>query len=147
MKNIARLIVAISVFLASASFISCEDAIITAEKLPAAARAFIEEYFPESAVSYVKKDKELTKTIFEVVLQDGTEMEFDGKGQWDNVDCKNRAVPAALIPTAITEYVNTNFPGQVIVKIDKEFHGYEIELSSDLDLKFDKDGKLIKVDD
>ena len=147
MKNIARLIVAISVFLASASFISCEDAIITAEKLPAAARAFIEEYFPETAVSYVKKDKELTKTTYEVVLQDGTEMEFNGKGQWDNVDCKNRAVPAALIPTAITEYVNTNFPGQVIVNIDKELHGYEIELSSDLDLKFDKDGKLIKVDD
>lgn len=126
---------------------SCKDVIITADKLPASAKTFIKEYFPESVVSYVKKDKELMKTTYEVVFQNGTEVEFDAKGQWDNVDCKNTAVPAKLIPATIAEYVKTSFPGQLIVKIDKESFGYEIELSSDLELKFNKEGKLIAVDD
>lgn len=37
--------------------------------------------------------------------------------------------------------------GQVIVKIDKETFGHEIELASGLELKFDKKGKQVNVDD
>ena len=33
------------------------------------------------------------------------------------------------------------------VKIDKERYGYEIELGNDLELKFDKNGKLLNIDD
>lgn len=132
---------------ASVSFVSCKDVIITADKLPATAQTFIKEYFPGSDISYAKKDKELTKTTYEVVLQDGTEIDFDSKGQWDKVDCKRAAVPAMLIPDAIATYVQTNFPGQTIVKIDKELFGYEIELLNDLELKFDKNGRLVNIDD
>jgi hypothetical protein len=35
----------------------------------------------------------------------------------------------------------------LIVKIDREAFGYEIELSSDLELKFDKNGKMLEIDD
>ena len=121
--------------------------IITADKLPATAQTFIKEYFPGSDISYAKKDKELTKTTYEVVLQDGTEIDFDSKGQWDKIDCKRATVPAKLIPDAIATYVQTNFPGQAIVKIDKELFGYEIELQNDLELKFDKNGRLVNIDD
>ena len=74
-------------------------------------------------------------------------MEFDRKGNWDNVDCQWESVPAALVPTEIATYVSTNFPGALIVKIDKERYGYEIELSNDLELKFNKSGKLFHIDD
>jgi hypothetical protein len=147
MKTILKLTLAIAAFAATASFVSCKDVIVTVDKLPAAAQAFLKEVFPESSISYVKKDKELTKTTYEVVFQDGSEVEFDSKGNWDNVDCKRSAVPASLVPEGIEEYVQTNFPGQAIVKIDKEPYGHEIELISDLELKFDKKGKLITVDD
>ena len=33
------------------------------------------------------------------------------------------------------------------MKIDKERHGYDIELSNDLELKFNKQGQLIGFDD
>lgn len=147
MRTLTKLFAALAAFFASAGFVSCKDLIITADKLPSAAQAFIKEYFPQSAVSYAKKDKELLKTTYEVVLQDGTEIEFDAKGQWDKVDCKRSAVPAALVPGIIAAYVQANFPGQTVVKIDKEPYGHEIELSGDLELKFDKNGKLLKVDD
>ena len=147
MKTITKLFAATAALFITASSASCKDVIITSGQLPAAAQSFIKEYFPKSAVSYAKKDVELMKTTYEIMLQDGSELEFDSKGQWDKVDCKRSAVPAALIPGAIAAYVESNFPGQVIVKIDKEPYGHEIEFLSDLELKFDKNGQLLNVDD
>ena len=133
--------------LASSTLVSCKDIIISPDKLPVAAQSFIKEYYPETAISYAKKDADLTKTTYEVTLQDGTEIDFNSKGEWDKVDCKRAAVPAALVPAFIAEYVQTSFPGQIIVKIDKERYGYEIELGNDLELKFDKNGNLLNIDD
>lgn len=147
MKMFTNLFAVMTLVSAATLLVSCKDAIMTTDKLPETAQSFIKEYFPENTVSYVKKDSELTKTTYEVVFQDGTEIEFDGKGQWDKIDCKRTAVPAALIPAAIADYVRQSFPGQVIVKIDKETLGHEIELASGLELKFDKKGKLVNVDD
>jgi len=51
------------------------------------------------------------------------------------------------VPATIAEYVKTNFPGTQIVKIDKERRGYEVELSNDIDLHFNSNGKLLYIDD
>ncbi len=141
------LILILTTLLAITGIISCKDSIITADRLPDAARSFINEYFAENTISYIKKDRGLANISYEVVLQDGTEIEFDKSGNWDSIDCKRNAVPAGLVPDAISEYVQVNFPGQLIVKIDREAFGYEIELSSDLELKFDKNGKMLEIDD
>ncbi len=147
MKSLTKPFVAIATLFALTSLVSCRDAIIPVDQLPAEARSFLQEYFAEKAVSYVKKDRELAKTTYEVVFQDGTEIDLDGKGRWDKVDGKRVAVPAALIPDAIADYVRQGFPGQEVVKIDLEPFGYEIELASGLELRFDKKGKLVNIDD
>lgn len=147
MKALSKLMVAIAAIVVSAPLASCKDTIISPDQLPAAAQAFIKEHFPESTISFAKKDAELSGTTYEVTLQDGTEIDFNGKGEWDNVDRKFAAIPGALVPAVIAEYVQTRFPGQIIVKIDKERYGYEIELGNDLELKFDKSGRLVSVDD
>ena len=141
------LILILTTILTITGIISCKDSIITADRLPDAAGSFINEYFAENTISYIKKDRGLANISYEVVLQDGTEIEFDKSGNWDSIDCKRNAVPAGLVPDAISEYVQVNFPGQLIVKIDREAFGYEIELSSDLELKFDKNGKMLEIDD
>lgn len=141
------LILILTTILTITGIISCKDSIITADRLPDAARSFINEYFAENTISYIKKDRGLANISYEVVLQDGTEIEFDKSGNWDSIDCKRNAVPAGLVTDAISEYVQVNFPGQLIVKIDREAFGYEIELSSDLELKFDKNGKMLEIDD
>jgi hypothetical protein len=56
-------------------------------------------------------------------------------------------VPAALVPAAILQYVKVNFAGCSVTKIDKEHHGYDIELSNDLELKFNHQGMLVGIDD
>ena len=123
------------------------DRIIPAEQLPATAKSFIQKTFPGQAVSFAKIDKDFGKTTYEVRLDNGVELEFDKKGNWDKVDCKFSAVPANLIPAAIADYVKAHFAGNKIVKIDKERHGYDVELSNDLELKFNRNGQLMEIDD
>ena len=98
-------------------------------------------------IAYATIDRDFGKTTYDVRLNDGTEVDFDSKGTWDKVDCGFSAVPAQLVPTAIANYVKANYAGATIVKIDKERHGYDIELSNDLELKFNKQGQLIGFDD
>ena len=128
----------------AASF--ADDRVIPAEQLPAAAQTFVKKMFPKSTIAYAEKDG-YTNPTYEVYLMNGTKVEFDRKGVWEKVDTQLEPVPAHLIPTAIVSYVKTNFAGIQIVKIDKEPYGFEIELSNNLDLKFNKAGALIAMDD
>ena len=123
------------------------DMIIPATQLPAAAQTFIQENFPGQAVSYAKLDRDFGKTTYEVCLNNGVELEFDKNGAMDKVDCHYSAVPANLVPATIANYVKTHFAGATVVKIDKERYGYDVELSNDLDLKFNAQGQFLRIDD
>ena len=116
-----------------------DDRMIPVSQLPATVNTFVTKNFPGKTITYAEKDVEFGGTKYDVMLNDGAKIEFDKKGNWDNVDCK--------VPAAIAQYVKTNFPGAKIVKIDKERHGYDIELSNDIELKFNKNGALIGMDD
>ena len=146
MKQMKYFFMALMCLMMSASCVA-DDRIIPVEQLPAAAKTFIQKNFPGKTISYAKIDRDGLKTIYEARLDDGTEVDFDKKGNWDKVDCEKKAVPASLIPAGIANYVKANFPGAFVVKIDKERYGYEIELSNDLELKFDKRGNLMNIDD
>ena len=78
-----------------------DDKIIPVEQLPAPAKTFVKKYFPQATIEYATKDTEFMGTTYEVRLSDGTEVDFDKKGNWDNVDCKTKAVPASLVPARI----------------------------------------------
>lgn len=123
------------------------DRMIPAEQLPATAKTFIQKTFPGQTIAYAQIDYDNFGKTYEVRLNNGTQVEFDTNGTWDKVDCYYSAVPANLVPTAIANYVKNHFAGSQIVKIDKERYGYEVELSNDLDLKFNKQGSLIAFDD
>jgi len=119
-----------------------DDRPIPAEQLPAAAKTFVKTHFKGQSITYAEKDA----TSYECRLSDGTEIDFDRKGNWDNVESSNKAIPSSLVPQAIQQYVKTKYGKHVITKIDKERYGYEIELSNDLDLKFTKKGQFIGID-
>ena len=65
---------------------ACDDKVIPAEQLPVAAQTYIEQNFPGSTVLIVKKDKELLSTTYEVQLDNGMELSFDGDGILSDVD-------------------------------------------------------------
>ena len=147
MKTTKLFIAAVACFFMQSVSIFAGDMIIPTNQLPAAAKTFVKTNFPGQTISYAKLDREFTGTRYEVRLNNGVELDFDKNGTWDKVDCNYSAVPAKLVPASIANYVKANFAGASIVKIDKERYGYDIELSNDLELKFNKNGKLMSIDD
>lgn len=128
---------------------ACADDVISrnVNDLPVAARTVLNKVFANTKVSYIKIDKDLFQsTSYEIQLVNGYEVSFDSKGNWIEVDCKQGEVPAYFIPTNIKKQVNDMFPGEKITKIDRDSREYEVELSNDVDLKFDKKGQLKEVD-
>ena len=143
MKRMRLFFIALlSMMVTSVAF--ADDKPIPVEKLPAAARTFVDTNFPGKKILYAEKDW----NSYECRLDDGTKIDFTSKGEWKQVDCHGMsAVPAVLVPEAIKQYVETNFSNCMITKIDKERHGYDIELSNDLELRFNRQGALIGMDD
>jgi len=145
--KITHLLMTALVAVAASAVCLADDRPIPVEQLPAAAKAFVKEHFPENPIVYAKIDIEMQKTEYEARLNDGSKVEFDEQGNWKEVDCHYKAVPTALVPKTVAEYVQAKFPDIAITKIARKWYGYEVELLSDLDLRFDKEGAFIGFDD
>lgn len=145
--KITHLLMTALVAIATSAVCLADDRPIPVEQLPAAAKAFVKEHFPENPIVYAKIDIEMQKTEYEARLNDGSKVEFDEQGNWKEVDCHNKAVPTALVPKTVAEYVQAKFPDIAVTKIARKWYGYEVELLSDLELRFDKEGAFIGFDD
>ncbi len=119
---------------------------ITKDPTPAITE-FVKTYFPKANVLIVKPEWD----EYEVRLSDGTQLEFTRDFEWKKIDCEHSntytAVPAELVPEQISSYVKTNFANQSIIKIEKKRRGWEIELNSELEIKFNKNFVVTKIDD
>lgn len=119
-----------------------------AKQLPLTARNFINQYFSKPQISHIKIETNiLGSKKYEVLLTDRTEIDFDSNGNWTEVDCKKVAVPEALVPASVKEYVKTNFPRETITKIERKSSGVEVELANDYSLKFNSKGRFVSMDD
>lgn len=118
-----------------------------ASTLPAAAQTTLKKNF-KADVSVVKIDKDFGRiSEYEVVLTDGTEVSFDAKGNWKEVETSaSKAVPDYFVLKPIRDYVKKNHAGTRIVGIEKERGGYEVTLSGGIDIKFNREGAFLKYD-
>ncbi len=108
------------------------------DRLPEASRAFIGTNITRTNPVEIEIDRDDTGArIYEVEFADGTEIEFDAKGDWIKYDAADGySVPATLIPRHISEYVTVNYPDRVIKQIKRSKNGYAIEITGDIDLYF-----------
>lgn len=146
MKKLSFLLLACVISLCACNSRAGNDRLIQVNQLPATAQQLIKKHFPNRTVSVVKEDKDLTSKDYEVIFANGDKIDFDNKGNWDNIDCKSTAVPDALVPAPILKYVRANYPAVSIISIDKDRRDIEIELSNRMDLKFDLKYNLIDID-
>lgn len=146
MKKIMIVLVSLFAFLFTAK--ASDDKPITFEQLPQLAQEFVKKYFADRTPSLVTVDQEMAGKSYDVIFSNGDDIEFDRKGVWTSIESRNAAVPDAVVPKQILDYVNNNYKDAAIRKIDKEERGaYEVELSNGLDLKFNSSFKLVEVDD
>ena len=123
------------------------DKPIQVSELPKKAQEFLQSHFAGQSVALAKVDKELMHHSYEVIFDNGNEVEFNKKGEWTSVDCKQSQVPAALVPKRIQEYVGKHYPKAKIRKIELTDHkGYEVKLDNGFELEFDKKMNIKDID-
>ena len=141
-----RFFLAALLCIVTATISKADDVMVPVNQLPATVKTFVAQNFKGKSIAYASLDRDFGGGKYEVRLNDGTEVDFDRRGNWDKVDCNYTPVPAALIPAPIAKYVKANYNGTKVVKIDKEHYGYEIKLNNGMELKFNKGGQLIGMD-
>lgn len=124
---------------------SSEDKEFDNVALPIPAQLFVKQYFADATYSRVEKEKDDGFWEYEVWLSDGSQVEFDEKGEWKSVDCKYSEMPVGIIPTVIAEDIAKRYPDLKPYKIEKEVGGYEIDIPG-YDLYYSYNGMFIRVE-
>ena len=136
-----------TVVLAVMPMMADNDRMLTKEELPEKARMFLDRHFDQSEVLYAKAERDMgVVTSYDVVLEGNVKIEFNRSGDWTSVDCERDEVPNGVLPQGVLEDVGKRFAGAYVVEIEKGLRGYEVKLSNDIDLEFDKNGEFLRVD-
>lgn len=123
------------------------DKPIKVAEMPEKAQTFIKNHFSTHSVALAKMETDIFSKSYDVIFTNGDKVEFDKKGRWTNIDCGHSHVPAAVIPQSISEYVRKQYPSAKVLKIElMDRKGYEVELSNDVEIKFDKNFNVIGFD-
>ena len=148
MKRILRILM-----IAICCMVSCNmvanagsDKPISVNALPAKAQTLLNQHFNGQKVMLATIESGVVSRSYDVVLQNGTKLEFDKKGNLTEIDCKQGTVPDQLILQAIKNYLMDNYAGQSVKKIEMNKNEYEVELANGLDLTFNKHFQLIDID-
>lgn len=145
--SLSKAILTFGIFIFSIQ-LNAQESVIKTNELPKTALDFISKNFSGQKVSQAVKDKGMISTDYEVWLDNGVKIEFDGNGNWEEVDGeKDTAIPTGFIPAKITSYVSKNFPTHKISKIEKDSNSYDVELTNGLDLEFKLNGDFLRIDD
>ena len=131
-----------SVFTASAD----NNKPIAFEQLPQQAQQFVKTHFADVKVTISTVESGLLEKSYDVVLDNGTKVEFDRNGQWTEVTCTTGNVPCKVVPKEICAYLETTFPKNAVKKIERDTGRYEVELKSGAEVTFNKKFQVTDVD-
>lgn len=128
------------------SLSSCKPSNIQPNDVDSKIANFVTTYFPGTTiVSCIYQHYE-----YDVKLNDGTDLDFTKKMEWEEIDCEHSnlfsEVPSELIPEAILTFVRNTYPNNKIVKIAKDGTRWEVELDNDIEIEFNKDFEILKID-
>ena len=122
------------------------DKPINVKELPAKAQTLLSKNFKGQKVMLATIESGIVSRSYDVVLRNGTKLEFDKKGNLTEIDCKQSIVPSQLIPQPIKNYLKENYRGEIVRKIELNKKEYEVELANGIDLTFNKHFQLIDID-
>ena len=123
------------------------DKPIAVTDLPAVAQAVLNKNFTKHRIAWAKVETGFWEKSYDVFLANGDKVEFDRRGNWTEIVCRENGVPAELVPAAITTYLNSAYPGVKLVKIERERGRYEAKLANGFEFTFDKHFRVVEVDD
>lgn len=119
---------------------------ITLKQLPQKAQKFVHEYFAKDQIRKIHSHHHRHGNTYVVLFKDGSKLKFDAQGQWTKIKLRGDSIPVEIIPEYITTYVWDNYPDEVIMSIEEEGAGHEVELSDGTELTFNPKTGLVEID-
>lgn len=145
MKKLLKFLPLVLLAVFGMAFAGCgdNDDDIAPDQLPEKSRLFVQQYYPACHMVTITKDHD----EYEVTLSDGTRIDFDKSGEWNDVDAPlGMTVATGFYPAAIDTYVSDNLgSASGINEISKVRQGYDVELIDGADLLFDYQGAYIGI--
>ncbi len=114
------------------------DMVVPASSLPQNAQSFISNNFKDATVVYVEQDFD----DFEVRLSNGVKIDFYRDGNWKEIENYN-GIDLSLLPTQVSKTVQTTYPNVLVLKIEKEWSGYEVKLANMLKVYINEKGQIV----
>ncbi|EIA3689250.1 PepSY-like domain-containing protein, partial [Campylobacter jejuni] len=115
-----------------------KDMVVPASELPNNAKEFISKNFKTAQIGLVKKDID----SYDVILNDGTEIDFMINGEWKEVDGKYKALPYTILPNVMKK-VSATQPNAQILEVDKEINGYKFKFNNNMEVYTDMQGNIL----
>lgn len=145
MKN--KITTYIACIFLSATIGSCaQDRIIPKTELPNKIKTFISSNFADTDIIQATEDNEIFSKTYEVILKNGTKLDFDSKNRIKEIDSKTK-LPESVIPKPILNYVNLNYPESFITEWELDDRKQKIGLNNGIDLEFSMQGEFLRIDD
>lgn len=119
---------------------------IPVDKLPAQAIAFIDAHFDKTKILFSIEEREFFGTEYEVMFDDRTSVEFDGKGNLKKIESR-MPIDKSLVPSAINDFIEGRYPQIPVLEISKDKYEWEVKLANGIELEFDTNFNLIGYDD
>lgn len=137
--NLRSLLALLAISVSMSFLASCDrESFVDDDALPTSAQTFLQTYFPSAQIVSVMQEGSGLWAEYEVMLADGSQLSFNHKGEWRDVDCAGKAVPAGIVPEAIRQKVASLYPTAAVVEISRDDNGYEVELDNGVELEFNK---------
>jgi len=113
---------------------------------------YVSNNYPDETIVHAERDND----GHEVYLSNGVEIDFDFDGtieeerdeddDWDDWNDWDDAIAASELPESILNYLSSEYPGDTIIKAERDEGMYEVTLGTGLELTFDQSGQLIDID-
>ncbi len=126
--------------------LSVSAAEVTLKQLPQKAQDFIHTYFAKDQINKIHSHHHRHGNTYNVLFKDGSKVNFDASGQWTKIKLRNDSIPIEVIPEYITTYVWDEYPNVMIMSIETEGEGHEVELSDGTELTFNPKKGIVKID-
>lgn len=123
-----------------------EDVEITFDQLPEKAQKIVTKAFPDTKIKQVEMERRASLIQYEVKLAGGIKMQFSKDGSFTECECTKSAVPDMLIPEKIRSFLEKEFPGRIVMRIEHDSKLFEILLNNGDELSFNSSYRLIDID-
>ena len=142
MRRFLFIIAAVTLSLAC----TAEERPVLFEQLPAPIKNFVQSNYPDAKVSYSFVDDDIIKPDYSLRLSNGVELTFSNDGALEKIYSRE-GVPAGVVPVQIRDYVAGYYPDTRIIEYEVGRRDYDIKLSNGLEIKFNRNFRVVEFDD